>query len=75
MKQPLWILATALVFAGCGVSKQVVAEKDAALEACTGTAAACEERLQASRPRPNNCARTATRPVRWPLPRRASGRP
>ena len=48
MKHCLWFLAAALVLTGCGVSKQVVAQKDAALEACTGNVATCEERLQAA---------------------------
>ncbi|HSH68299.1 MAG TPA: OmpA family protein [Deferrisomatales bacterium] len=48
MKHCLWFLAAAVVLTGCGVSKQVVAEKDAAMERCTGNLATCEEQLQAS---------------------------
>jgi len=48
MRYLVVFLAAALASAGCGVSKQVVAEKDAALEACRGSLGACEEQAKAN---------------------------
>lgn len=47
MRYLVVLLAAALAITGCGVSKQVVAEKDAALEACQGSLGACEEQAKA----------------------------
>lgn len=46
MRYLVVFLAAALAIAGCGVSKQVVAEKDAALEACRGSLGVCEEQAK-----------------------------
>lgn len=53
MRRIAVFLTLAALLAGCGVSKQVVAEKDAALEACRGQEADCRSQLDA-------CARKAS---------------
>ncbi len=45
----LGVVAVALLASGCGVSKQVVAEKDAALEACRAQLATCDGERGAAR--------------------------
>jgi len=49
MKRALIVVASLALLAGCGVSKQIVAEKDAALEACRKDFAACQGERDASR--------------------------
>jgi chemotaxis protein MotB len=49
MSRALAVAFAALALAGCGVSKQIVAEKDAALEACRKDLAACQAERDAAR--------------------------
>jgi len=49
MKRIIVILAAAALLAGCGVSKQIVAEKDAALESCRTDLGACQGERDAAR--------------------------
>lgn len=46
MRYLVVLLVAALAITGCGVSKQVVAEKDAALASCQGSLDACQEQAK-----------------------------
>lgn len=56
MARVLVLSCVALALAGCGVSKQIVAEKDAALEACRSEFAACQGARDAARSDANRVA-------------------
>ncbi|MEW6487299.1 MAG: OmpA family protein [Thermodesulfobacteriota bacterium] len=56
MARALVLALAALALAGCGVSKQVVAEKDAVLEVCRKDLAACQGERDAARSDANRVA-------------------